>query len=291
MGQYDSGMPASPRRRGGLPIRLLIALAIAGVGVWQYYSRVEVNPVTGEKQRIAMTAEQEVALGIESAPEMARQMGGEVDPSEPAARFVEEVGKRVVAGSVAAQSPYPFAFHLLADGETVNAFALPGGQVFMTAGLLTRLTDEAEVAAVLGHEVGHVVNRHGAEHMAKGQLGQLLTMAVGVAGSDDDSGGRRAAMIASMVNQVVQLKYGRSDELESDKFGLDAMAEAGYDPTAMRDVMEVLAQAAKGGRQPEMLSSHPYPENRIEQIDRYMAEHYPSGVPAGLARGRALVTR
>ena len=130
----------------------MIAVAIAAFAAWQYYSHVEVNPVTGEKQRIALSAEQEVALGLEAAPEMARQMGGEVDPTHPAAALVREVGARVVAGSVAARSPYPFEFHLLADGETVNAFALPGGQVFMTAGLLTRLKDEAEVAGVLGHE-------------------------------------------------------------------------------------------------------------------------------------------
>lgn len=167
MGQGGYGASQPPRRRGGLPVRLLIAVAIAGVAVWQYYSRVEVNPVTGEEQRIALSAEQEVALGLEAAPEMARQMGGIVDPDSPAARFVQEVGAKVVAGSVAAQSPYPFAFHLLADGETVNAFALPGGQVFLTAGLLTRLKDEAEVAAVLGHEVGHVIHRHGAEHRPK----------------------------------------------------------------------------------------------------------------------------
>lgn len=291
MGAHDSGMQQPPRRRGGLPIRLLIGLAIAGVAIWQYYSHVEVNPVTGEEQRIALTAEQEVSLGLEAAPEMARQMGGVVDPDHPAAAFVKEVGAKVVAGSVAAKSSYPFAFHLLADGETVNAFALPGGQIFMTAGLLSRLKDEAEVAAVLGHEVGHVIHRHGAEHMAKGQFGQLLTMAVGVAGSDDDSGGRRAAMVAGMVNQVVQLKYGRGDELESDTFGLDAIAQAGYDPSAMRDLMQVLAEASQGGRPPEMLSSHPYPENRIEQIDAYLAKNYPSGVPSNLSRGRELQSR
>jgi predicted Zn-dependent protease len=291
MGQMGYGSQQAPRRRGGLPIRLLIAVAIAGFAAWQYYSRVEVNPVTGETQRIALTAEQEVALGLEAAPEMARQMGGVVDPDEPAARFVKEVGAKVVAGSIAAQSPYPFEFHLLADGETVNAFALPGGQVFLTAGLLMRLEDEAEVAAVLGHEVGHVIHRHGAEHMAKGQLGQLLTMAVGVAGSDGDSGGQRAAMIASMVNQVVQLKYGRSDELESDRFGLDALSQVGFDPTAMRDLMGVLAEASQGGRPPEMLSSHPYPENRIEQIEQYLGTSYPSGIPPELSRGRGLSVR
>ncbi|HZN56340.1 MAG TPA: M48 family metallopeptidase [Candidatus Polarisedimenticolaceae bacterium] len=264
----------APRRRmfgwGG---RGIIALVIVAFGLWRYFSQTEVNPVTGEKQHIALTADQEIALGIESAPEMAAQMGGEVDPSDPAAQKVAQVGAKVVEGSAAKRSPYPYEFHLLRDPETLNAFALPGGQVFITYGLLAKLDDEAQLAGVLGHEVGHVVNRHGAEHMATGQLGQMITMAAGVAGSDDEGGGRRAAMIAAMVNQMVQLKYSRSDELEADRVGMDYMTEAGYDPAAMLGVMRILGEASQGGRPPEMLSTHPYPEQRIEEIQRYLAEH------------------
>lgn len=252
--------------------RLLIALVIAAVGVIAYMSRTEVNPVTGEKQHVALSVDQEKVLGLEAAPEMAHQMGGVVDPSEPAARLVENVGQRVVARSNAATSPYAgnFRFHLLADPETVNAFALPGGQIFITRGLLDRLQTEAELAGVLGHEVGHVIHRHSAEQMAKGQLGATLSQAVGVAASDGSDGGQRAAMIAAMVNQMVQMKYGRGDESESDRYGIDAMASAGYDPKAMLEVMEILAQASGGQRPPEWLSSHPLPETRIQEIQEYL---------------------
>lgn len=267
MSEYQN----APRRRGfGCGVRVLLALAIVGFALFRYFSQTEVNPVTGETQRIAMTVDQEAALGLEAAPEMAAQMGGEVDPSDPKAQLVEAVGRKIVLNSDAAKSPYTYDFHLLRDTETLNAFALPGGQIFITRGLLLKLEDDAQLAGVLGHEVGHVVNRHGAEHMATGQLGQLLTVAVGVAGSDDEGGGQRAAMVAAMVNQMVQLKYSRSDELESDRVGMDYMKQAGYDPEAMLGVMHILAEASRGGRQPELLSSHPYPEDRIAAIERYL---------------------
>lgn len=261
-----------PRRRGfGCGARVLIALAIVAFALFKYFSQTEINPVTGEKQHIAMTADQEVALGLESAPEMARQMGGESDPSDPNTRRVQAVGRKVVENSAAARSPYTFDFHLLRDPETLNAFALPGGQVFITYGLLSKLESEDQLAGVLGHEIGHVVNRHGAEHMATGQLGQLLTMAAGVAATDENGRGQRAAMVAAMVNQMVQLKYSRGDELESDRFGMDYMKQAGYDPAAMLGVMRILEDASQGGRPPAMLSTHPYPEQRVEEIQRYLA--------------------
>lgn len=262
-----------PRRRGfGCGARLLLAGAIVAFALFKWFTQTEVNPVTGEKQHIALTADQETALGLESAPVMAQQMGGEVDSSDPAARRVAAIGAKVVANSDAGRSPYTYTFHLLRDPRTVNAFALPGGQVFITRGLLDRLETEGQLAGVLGHEIGHVVNRHGAEHMATGQLGQLLTLATGVAASDDQGHGQRAAMLAAMVNQLVQLKYSRSDELESDRFGMDAMSQAGYDPAEMLGVMRILEDASGGNGPPEMLSTHPYPEERIEAIQRYLAK-------------------
>ena len=261
----------SGRRGLGCGLRVFAALAIVGIALFRYLSQTEVNPVTGEKQHIAMTVDQEVALGLESAPEMARQMGGEADRSDPKFRRVEAIGRKVVTGSDAARSPYTFDFHLLRDPETLNAFALPGGQVFITDGLLEKLENDAQLAGVLGHEVGHVVNRHGAEHMATGQLGQLLTMAAGVAATDEQGRGQRAAMVAAMINQMLQLKYSRNDELEADRVGMDYMTQAGYDPAEMLGVMRILGEASKGGRAPVMLSTHPYPEQRISEIQRYLA--------------------
>jgi beta-barrel assembly-enhancing protease len=271
------------RRLGG---RFLIALIIAGIGLVSYYMNSEVNPVTGEKQRIALTTEQEITLGLQAAPEMAAQMGGEVNPSHPEAQLVKTIGRTVWQNSDALRSPYQFDFHLLSDSETINAFALPGGQIFITRGLLLKLENEAQVAGVLGHEIGHVINRHAAEHMAKGKLGQMLAAAAGVASSEDY--GSRGAAVAAMVNQLAQLKYSRTDELESDDYGMRFMVQAGYDPRAMLGVMQVLASAAGRSRQPEFLATHPHPDARLEKIKDYLAKTYPHGVPENLTQGRPL---
>jgi beta-barrel assembly-enhancing protease len=261
--------------------RLILGLAVAAIALVVYFSQTQINPVTGEKQHVALSVDQEKALGLQAAPEMAEQMGGVVSPSEPDAQRVSEVGARVVQRSNAARSPYAdsFDFHLLRDPETVNAFALPGGQIFVTAGLVRRLRTEAQLAGVLGHEAGHVVHRHAAEQMSKGQLGQLLGAAAGVAADDGSGSGRNAQVVALMVNQVVQLRYGRKDESEADRYGVDAMADAGYDARAMLEVLTILKEASQGPRPPEFLSSHPLPETRIRELEDYLRQK-------GVAPGR-----
>jgi predicted Zn-dependent protease len=264
--------------------RLGIALVIAAIGIAYYYCNQQVNPVTGEKQHVAMTPDQEVALGLQAAPQMAEQFGG-LHPDPTVQNTVEQIGEAIVARSAARGSGYQYDFHVLRDPETVNAFALPGGQVFITAALLARLRDEAQLAGVLGHEIGHVVGRHSAEQLAKAQLTQALVGAAGVAASSEDSDGRQAAAVAAVVGQLVNMRFGRKDELESDRFGVRFMGEAGYDPHALVDVMEILAQSSGGGRQPEFLSTHPDPGNRRGEIEAEISRVYPTGVPQGLSRG------
>lgn len=274
-----------------IPMRLIIAVVIAGIGLITYMMNTQVNPVTGEKQHIAMSVDQEMQLGLQAAPEMAAKMGGAIDRNDPRSRLVSEVGRRLVEEGDAGRSPYEGNFHftLLDDPKTVNAFALPGGQIFITLGLFDKLRDEAELAGVLGHEIGHVIHRHTAQQMAKGQLGSAMTTAVAVGASDDRNGqGRQAAMAAMLANQMIQLHYGRHDESQSDTFGLRAMAQAGYDPSAMLDVMRVLKEASGDSHQPEFLSSHPLPESRLEELERELAAAYPNGVPRDLTRGRSL---
>lgn len=278
-------------RSGGFPMRIVIALVIAGIGIVTYLGKTQVNPVTGEKQRVSMTPDQEKALGLQAAPRMAQQMGGVVDPKKnPDARLVAEVGHRLVNNTEATKSPYVgnFNFYLLEDPNTINAFALPGGQIFITRGLYGKLQDESQLAGVLAHEVGHVIHRHSAEHMAKGQLGQMLVVATGVGASDEGGRGQMATMAAAMAHQMVQLKHGRKDESESDSYGLKLMEQAGYDPRGMLAVMTVLKEAGGGRKQPEFMMSHPLPENRLEEIKQIIAQKYPNGVPATLTRGREL---
>jgi predicted Zn-dependent protease len=282
---YGGGGGMFGGNRGRMGCGTVIGIIIILFGVVRYYGSTEKNPTTGEPQRVALSVDQERALGLQAAPEMAAQMGGVVDPSDPDAQTVTRVGAYLVAHSVAAKSPYEYNFHLLRDPQTINAFALPGGQIFITRGLFEKLSDEAELGGVLGHEIGHVVQRHSAQQMAKSQLGQSLVMGAGAAASDRGRG-QSALIIGQVVQQTMQLKYGRNDEKEADEFGLRILTESGFDPRAMIDVMQVLAETSKGNRQPEWLSSHPYPENRIELIKQWLADH-PNDV-GKLTRGRKL---
>jgi predicted Zn-dependent protease len=159
--------------------------------------------------------------------------------------------------------------------------------VFLTAALLSKLNSEAQLAGVLGHEVGHVIGRHGAEHLAKQQLGSALVNAVGVAASDSPGSGRQAAILAQAVNQMVNLKYGREDELESDRLGFQFMTEAGYNPVGIVELMKILDSArGNAGGQPEFMSTHPNPGNRIEQLIAIINQTYPNGVPAQLQQNQ-----
>ncbi|HUF22924.1 MAG TPA: M48 family metalloprotease [Vicinamibacterales bacterium] len=268
--------------RGG---RLLIGVVIAIFSIISYYAMKEENPITGENQAVGMTTDQELALGQQAAPRMAQEFGG-LDPSPELQAFIDEVGSRLVQSSDARNTDWKFDFNLLGDTQTVNAFALPGGPIFITRALLARMTDEAQLAGVLGHEIGHVVARHAAEQAAKTQLGQGLVGAVAV-GTANDAGYSAGGQMAQFVAQMTLMRYGREDELQSDQLGVRFMADAGYDPRALIDVMEILAQASGGQpRGPEFSSTHPDPGNRKAVIEKAIRERFPNGVEG--TRGRTI---
>ncbi len=244
-------------RRGSWKIRIFIGLAIVAFAFIQKCSNTEENPYTGRSQHITMSADQEIAIGLQSAPEMAQQHGG-LYPDQRLQAFVESVGNKLVQNSIARETPYQYDFHLLADDQTINAFALPGGQCFITYALFSQL-NEAQLAGVLGHEIGHVIGRHSAERIADSQTWQTATMGATVGAGDMGS-------ILGSIGQNTLLKNGRGDELESDELGVLFMIQSGYDPYEMIKVMEILKTAAGPNRTPEFQSTHPDPENRIEKI-------------------------
>jgi predicted Zn-dependent protease len=265
-------------REGQRGSPLLIALIIAAVGFFMYYTQTAENPITGEKQHISLTPDQEIRLGLQAAPQMAAEMGGEVSSSDPRAQEVQKIGQQIVSRTEAHKGPWRFQYHLLSDPKTINAFALPGGQIFITLGLFNKLETEAQLAGVLAHETGHVIERHSAQQMAKGELGQILVLATGVGASDPSHPNRaqEVAAIANLVNQMTQLRYSRKDELQADQWGLLLMVEAGYNPKAMIEVMQILEKSVPSGHTPEMLLTHPYPENRMKLIKAYLEKHPPS---------------
>ncbi len=241
-----------------------------GVAFATYYgsTKSEQNPYTGEVQRIPreMTPDMEIAMGLQAVEPMKAQHGG--DHPDPALQNeIDRIGMRLLAS--VGETPYDFEFHLLRDPETINAFALPGGQVFLTYGLYKLLPSENEVAGVLGHEIGHVIGRHSAEQIAVRNRNAIIGQAAGTMISDGGSN----QMVAGLVNQMLSTRYGREDEYQADELGVQIMVRSGYDPRGLIGVMNVLQEAAGGARQPEFLSTHPNPGNRAERIKQLIAKY------------------
>jgi len=244
-------------RRRSWKIRIVIGLCIVAFAFFKKCSNTETNPYTGKEQVISMSSEEEIAIGLQSAPHMAEQHGG-LYQSQEMQDFVDMVGNKLVQNSLAKDTPYRYEFHLLADENTINAFALPGGQIFITYALLSKLENEDQLAGVLGHEIGHVLGRHSAERIANSEFWQTLSQGASVGA---DMGG-----LVGGIGQNVLLGNGRGDELESDDLGVRFMMRSGYDPNEMVGVMEILKSAGGPNRIPEFQSTHPDPDNRMDKI-------------------------
>jgi predicted Zn-dependent protease len=250
-------------RRGSWKIRIVIGLVIVAFALIQRWNNQEENPYTGRVQNINMTSEQEIAIGLQSAPEVAQQYGG-LYPDERLQTLVDVIGNRLVQNSIARESPYEYEFHLLADDETINAFALPGGQIFITYALFKQL-NEAQLAGVLGHEIGHVIGRHSAERIADSNFWKTVSMGASV--------GADAGTLVGSIGQNTLLTNGREDELESDDLGVLFMMQSNYQPEEMIGVMRILKAAAGPDRVPEFQSTHPDPDNRIERIQESIEKY------------------
>jgi predicted Zn-dependent protease len=243
-------------RRGNFKVRIFIALVVVAFAFIRNWSQRETNPYTGRVQAISLSPDQEIAIGLQSAPGMAQQHGG-LHPNQQYQALVDDVGNRLVNNSIAKDTPYQYEFHLLADENTINAFALPGGQIFITYALFSRLENQDQLAGVLGHEIGHVLGKHSNERITDSKKWQTIIMGAGAI----DMGS-----VAQQIGQGELLKNGRGDELESDELGVKFMLDAGYNPEELIGVMEILKAAAGPNRVPEFQSTHPDPENRIEKI-------------------------
>lgn len=243
-------------RRGNFKVRLLIGIAIVAFAFIRRCNQQETNPYTGRTQAISLSPEQEIAIGLQSAPGMTQQHGG-LHPNNQYQALVDQVGNKLVNNSIAKNTPYKYDFHLLADDKIINAFALPGGQCFITYALFSKLENQDQLAGVLGHEIGHVLGKHSNERITDSKFWQTIIMGAGAI----DMG-----VIAQQYGQGKLLANGRNDELESDELGVFFMIKAGYNPEEMIGVMQILKNAAGPNRQPEFQSTHPDPENRIEKI-------------------------
>lgn len=234
------------------------------------------NTTTGRSQLIMLSWQEEVQLGTEAQPQLVQEFGGAV-AREDLRQYVQEVGMRLVA-TTSQDDPelvkLPWEFTLL-DSDVVNAFALPGGKVFMSRGLAQMMTNEAQLAGVLGHEIGHVTARHTNERFSRAAGAQL---GVGILGTVLGTGADAQVLtdLAGQATQLAVMSYDRRQELESDALGMRYMSRAGYDPAAQKDVMEILLKASGGAAPPEFFSTHPHPETRIRRIEDLLATEYAS---------------
>jgi predicted Zn-dependent protease len=233
------------------------------------------NPTTGRSQFNMLSRSEEIAIGEEAKGQVANQYGGVLSNAEVQA-YLTDLGLKMVAKTEGENPSLPWEFTLL-DTKVVNAFALPGGKTFMTRGLAEKLKDEAELAFIMGHEIGHVTARHQNEQISRKIGASVLIAGVAIAaGQSDNSAVQRAVpVLVGGAGGLYLLRFGRGQELEADRLGMRYMVKAGYNPRAARDAMGVLKALASGGqRKPQMLSTHPYPENRIEKINERLRATY-----------------
>ncbi len=250
-------------------------------GILLFVSGCAVNPVTGKKELslFQVSTEEEVAIGKKTFPQAVQQMGGEYQ--DPAlAAYVNEVGTRLARYGERPELPYEFK---IVNDSSPNAFALPGGYIAISRGLLADLENEAQLAAVLGHEIGHVTARHSVQGMQRGSLLNLgLTVLSGVTG--DAAYGPAAQQAGQLAASLLDNSYSRDQESESDRLGIDYMVRAGYNPLGSVQLQEFFYRQIEGGAEPVWLNglfrTHPFSKERMLANQDYVRSHYSATLQA-----------
>ena len=250
---------------GGMVMFKKLGLLILGLSLC-LFAGCAVNPVTGETQFNLFGPDpgNDIPLGQQWSPEVEKEFGGVVEDVR-LQDYIDYVGQDIAEVSHAPDLDWHFR---ALKHDSVNAFALPGGYVYITTGMLKKLDSEAQLAGVFAHESVHVTARHSAVRMSE-QIGLNILLSV-VMPEDTPRGVIQATSVA---RQIVALKYSRDDERQADEIGLDYMVWAGYNPDAVVEVMQILEKENKV-RPVEFLSSHPAPQNRIAYIKRRIQESY-----------------
>ncbi|MEJ2199810.1 MAG: M48 family metalloprotease [Desulfuromonadaceae bacterium] len=261
-------------------LKRFVLLACLLVGV---LTGCAVNPVTGKKEFRLVPESTEINLGSEQYAPGRQMQGGDYTVDPEVNGYVSSVGNRLAAVSDRA---LPYEFKVIND-STPNAWALPGGKIAINRGLLTELTSEAELAAVLGHEIVHAAARHGAKGMERGLLLQGVVVAAQAA-SNNSQYGKLAVGGAALAGQLIGQKYSREAELEADHYGMRYMSRAGYDPQAAIALQETFVRLFEGQQQDwlsGLFASHPPSQERVA-ANRENARQLPSGGELGGERYR-----
>ena len=230
-----------------------------------FFTGCAVNPVTGNRELMLMSEEQEIALGKQSDPAVVAQYGLYQD--EALQKFIDEKGQAMA--KISHRPDLAFEFKIV-DSPVVNAFALPGGYIYFTRGIMAHFNNEAEFAGVLGHEIGHVTARHGAKQYSKQQVAQVLMVGGMIVSPEFAQFGREAQQGLGLLF----LKFGRENESESDKLGVEYSTKIGYDAQEMAGFFETLSrlsQESGAGEIPTFLSTHPHPADRFAKVTQMAA--------------------
>ena len=266
---------AERRWLGALPAGQASCLALAFL-LAAFLAGCATNPVTGRSEMRLVSEAQEIQLGRQSYANMSQAQGGELTAFPEIERYVSSVGRSLVAVSDRPNLPYEFK---VLNNEVPNAWTLPGGKIAVNRGLLVELKSEAELAAVLAHEIVHAAARHGAKSMERGMLMQAGVLGLGMAVDNHDY---RDLILGSagISAQLVGLTYSREAEREADYYGMKYMAAAGYDPQAAVDLQETFLRLAEGEEAnwlAGLFASHPPSRERVEANRRRRAELPPGG--------------
>ncbi|MGB0997277.1 MAG: M48 family metalloprotease [Pseudomonadales bacterium] len=246
------------------------------------------NPVTGKSELSVISESWELKTGKQQYQPMRQSQGGDYLADPEVQNYVREVGNKLAAVS---DRNLPYEFHVVNDG-TPNAWALPGGKIAIHRGLLTELKSEAELAAVLGHEIVHAAAKHGAKSVQRGVLLQSTVALAGVATKDSDYA-KYAELGAGLGAALISTKYGRDAERESDLYGMNYMHRAGYDPMGAVDLQQTfvnLSKDRKSNKLGELFASHPPSQERVEANRRHAAT-LPKGGVRGAARYQQIMRR
>ena len=236
-----------------------ISLILVLIGL--FLTGCSVNPVTGESQLVFMSTAQEIELGKQNYGPMQQSQGGEYDVDPELTRYVQSVGSRVAAQS-GVNLPYEF---VVLNNSVPNAWALPGGKIAINRGLLTEMSSEAELAAVLGHEAVHAAARHSAQQQSRAMIAQVGVLGTAIAARNSDYGNLIAGG-ANLAAQAGLARYGRKAELESDKYGMQYMSKAGYDPQGAVELQQTFVRLSEGRRSDwlsGLFASHPPSQERV----------------------------
>lgn len=236
----------------------ILIIFVLTASFFLFFRKTQVNPVTGKKQHINLTSKQEIALGLECAPDMAARFGG-LDVDIEGQKRIKEIGQKMAAVKQVSQSPYQFDFHVLADSQIINTYSFPGGQIFITKGLLKFLKTDNEIAAILSHEIGHVMGRHTTEKLSGFNILEEFSDSTKI--NIEYNPGQ----VANYLTDILDLTFSANEESEADALALKYLAASSYKPDVLPDNLKKLNNISGNI---DFSNRHPISDSRIENLKR-----------------------